>query len=89
MPKPLEERVVVLKDLDNDKTYHGEVRVCTEDRLVVSYRKDLTAEIDEVQFDVYDSATDKWSRDDWECTYPNIEKLNATDITVKVNNHRT
>ena len=42
----------------------------------------------EVQFDVYDSATDKWSREDWECTYPNIEKLNATDITVRVNNHR-
>jgi len=62
--------------------------VCTEDRLVVSYRKDLTAEIDEVQFDVYDSATDKWTREDWECTYPNIDKLNATDITVRVSNHR-
>ena len=88
MVKPLEERVVELKDLDNDKVYHGEVGVCTEDRLVVSYRKDLTAEIEEVQFDVYDSATDKWTREDWECTYPNIDKLNATDVTVRVNNHR-
>ena len=88
MVKPLEERVVELKDLDNDKVYHGEVRVCTEDQLVVSYRKDLTAEIEEVQFDVYDSATDKWTREDWECTYPNIDKLNATDVTVRVNNHR-
>ena len=88
MVKPLEERVVELKDLDNDKVYHGEVRVCTEDRLVVSYRKDLTAEIEEVQFDVYDSATDKWTREDLECTYPNIEKLNATDVTVRVSNHR-
>ena len=88
MVKPLEERVVELKDLDNDKVYHGEVRVWTEDRLVVSYRKDLTAEIEEVQFDVYDSATDKWTREDWECTYPNIDKLNATDVTVRVNNHR-
>ena len=88
MVKPLEERVVELKDLDNDKVYHGEVRGCTEDRLVVSYRKDLTAEIEEVQFDVYDSATDKWTREDWECTYPNIDKLNATDVTVRVNNHR-
>ena len=52
MAKPLEERVVVLKDLDNDKTYHGEVRVCTENLLVVSFRKDLTAEIEEVPFDV-------------------------------------
>ena len=47
-----------------------------------------TAEKKEVQFDVYDSATDKWSREDWECTYPNIDKLNATDVTVRVNNHR-
>ena len=89
MAKPLEERVVVLKDLDNDKTYHGEVRVCTESKLVVAYREKDTAAKKEIQFDVYDSATDKWTRDDWECTYPNIEKLNATDITVKVNNHRT
>ena len=88
MTKPLEERLTTLKDLENNIEYAGEVRVCTEDKLVVAYREKDTAAKKEVQFDVYDSATDKWTRDDWECTYPNIEKLNATDVTVRVSNHR-
>jgi hypothetical protein len=88
MVKPLEERITTLKDLETGIEYAGEVRVCTEDRLVVAYREGTTAEKKEVQFDVYDSATDKWTREDWECTYPNIDKLNATDITVRVSNHR-
>ena len=88
MTKPLEERLTTLKDLENSIEYAGEVRVCTEDRLVVAYRDATTAEKKEVQFDVYDVLNDKWSREDWECTYPNINKLNATDVTVRVNNHR-
>ena len=88
MTKPLEERLVTLKDLENNIEYAGEVRVCTEDRLVVAYREATTAEKKKVQFDVYDVLNDKWSREDWECTYPNINKLNATDVTVRVNNHR-
>ena len=88
MTKPLEERLTTLKDLENNIEYAGEVRVCTEDRLVVAYRDATTAEKKEGQFDVYDVLNDKWSREDWECTYPNINKLNATDVTVRVNNHR-
>ena len=34
--KPLEERLTTLKDLDNSIEYAGEVRVCTESKLVVA-----------------------------------------------------
>jgi|TARA_B100001057_G_scaffold122079_1_gene120949 hypothetical protein len=88
MTLPLSERVTTLHDIDNAKDYHAEVRVCKESQLIVSYRKDLTAEIAEVQFDVYDETTQTWTNEFWSCVFPNIDALNATDKTVRINNHR-
>jgi hypothetical protein len=88
MTLPLSERVTTLHDIDNDKDYHAEVRVCKEAQLIVFYRADLTADIKEVQFDVYDEDTQIWSNEFYTCKYPNIDALNAGDKTVRINNHR-